>query len=55
MRGKLKDMDIKNCIYYFFHDMINIKRLDPNKLKTDEKSYKNKLSLHHWISYVQIF
>ena len=28
-------------MYYFFVDMINIKNLDPNKIKIHEKSYKN--------------
>ena len=32
---------MKNHTYYFFDDMINIKCLDPNKVKVDEKSYKN--------------
>ena len=45
----------KNCIYYFFHDMINKKRLDPNEFKIDEKSYKPKLYLIHWIRHIQIF
>ena len=27
--------------YYFFNDMINMKNLDPNKIKMDKKSYKN--------------
>ena len=30
-------------MYYFFDDMTNIKNLDPNKMKVDEKSYKNVL------------
>ena len=33
-------MDIKNCTYYFIDDLINIKTLDPNKIKIDENSYK---------------
>ena len=41
MSNKFKDMDIKSCTYYFFDQMINIKNLDPNTIKTDEKSYKN--------------
>ena len=32
--------------YYFFHDKINIKNLDLNKIKTDEKSYKNIVFYH---------
>ena len=38
---KLKDIDIKNRICNFIDDMINSKNLDPNKIKIDEKSYKN--------------
>ena len=32
-----KDMDIKNRAYYIFADMINVKNLDSNKIKIDEK------------------
>ena len=28
----------KNSLCYFFDDIINIKNLDPNKFKIDEKS-----------------
>ena len=41
MGNKLKDTDIENCTYYSFNDMISIKDLDPNKIKIDQKSYKN--------------
>ena len=44
MNNKFKEIDIKNRTYYFFDDMANIKNLDPNKIKTDGKSYKNILS-----------
>ena len=37
MSNKLKGIDIKNHTYYFIDDMINIKNLDPNKIKIDEK------------------
>ena len=39
--GSIKEINIKNQTYYFFHDMINIKDFDPNLLKIDKKSYKN--------------
>ena len=39
MKG-IREMDIKNRTYYFFDDMINIRSLDPNKIKIDENSYK---------------
>ena len=33
-------MSVKNCTYYFFNDIINIKDFDPNNIKIDEKSTK---------------
>ena len=39
--NSLKEINVKNRMYYFFDDMISIKKLDPNKIKMDEKSYKN--------------
>ena len=41
MSYKVKDIDIKSRIYYFFNDIINIKNFDPNNIKLDEKSNKN--------------
>ena len=41
MSNKIKDMNIKNDIYYFFDYIINIKSFDPNNTKLDEKLYKN--------------
>ena len=41
MSNNLKDVNMKNHTYYFFDDIINIKDFDTNKIKTDEKSYKN--------------
>ena len=35
-----------------FYDIINIKKFDPNKIKIDEKSYKNVLI--YFIEYVTI-
>ena len=43
MSNKVNDIDIKNCTYYFFNDIINIKNFDPNNIQIDEKSYKNRL------------
>ena len=37
----LKQIDIKNRTYYFYDDMINIKKFDSNLLKIDKKSYKD--------------
>ena len=39
--NSLPEISIKNDTHYFFDDMINIKNIDPNKIKADEKSYKN--------------
>ena len=50
--NKVKDIDIKNRTNYLFNDIINIKKFDPNKIKIDEKSYKNILIYH--IGYVTI-
>ena len=52
MNNKIKDIDIKNQTYYFFDDIINIKKIDPNKIKIDEKSYKN--FLNYYIRYITI-
>ena len=41
-----KEIDIKNHTYYSFDDMINIKNLDPNKIKIHNKSNKNILIYH---------
>ena len=39
--GTVKQIDIKNRTYYFYHDMINIKKFDSNLLQIDKKSYKD--------------
>ena len=46
------NIDIKNQTYYFFDVTINIKNFDPNKIRIDEKSYKN--ILIYYIGYVTI-
>ena len=52
MSNKVKERSIKNYIYYLFGDIINIKNVDPNNIKIDEKSYKN--ILIYYIGYVMI-
>ena len=52
MSNKVKDTDIKNRIYLFFKDMINVKNLYSSNIKIDEKSYKNILICY--IGYVTI-
>ena len=37
----IKQINIKNCTYYFFNGMINIKDFDSSLLKKDKKLYKN--------------
>ena len=40
--GIVKQIDIKNRTYYFYNDMINIKKFDSsNFLKINKKSYKD--------------
>ena len=41
MSSKVKDINIKNHTYYFFNDIVDTSNFDPNKIKIDEKSYKN--------------
>ena len=37
MSNEVKDMGIKNHTYCFFNDIINIKHLNPNNIKINEK------------------
>lgn len=39
--NRVKEINIKNCTYYFLNDMINIKKLDLNKIKIDGNSYES--------------
>ena len=39
--GIVKEIDIKNRSYYFYNDMVDIKKIDSNLLKIDKKPYKN--------------
>ena len=52
MGKRFKDTDTKNRACYFFYDKINKKNLDPNKIKIDEKPYKN--ILIYYIEYVMV-
>ena len=52
MSNDIKDINIKTHTYYFFDDVINIKIFNSNKIKIDEKSYKN--ILIYYIGYVTI-
>ena len=50
--GAIKQIHIKNRIYYFYNDMINIKNVDPILSKIDRKSYKD-IGLYN-IGYIAI-
>ena len=39
--GETKQINIKNRTYYFYDDIIDIKKFDARLLKLDNKSYKN--------------
>ena len=39
--GLVKQIDIKNRTYYFYNEMVDIKKFDSNLLKIDKKSYKD--------------
>ena len=39
--GTVKQIDIKNRTYYFYNDMINIKKFNSYLLKIDKASYKD--------------
>ena len=41
MSNSIKGIEVKNCMCYFFDDIISIKNLEQNNIKTDEKSHKN--------------
>ena len=40
MSNKVKGISIKNHTYYFFDDIINIKKFDPNYNKIDGRHTK---------------
>ena len=39
--GEIKQINIKNRTYYFYNDLIDLKKLDARLLNVDKKSYKN--------------
>ena len=39
--GIVKQIDIKNRTYYFYSDMVDIKKFDSSLLKIDKKPYKD--------------
>ena len=39
--GKVRDLNIKNRTYYYFDDMIDIRKFEPNLQKIEKKSHKD--------------
>ena len=39
--GEIKQINIKNLSYYFYNDIMDIKKFDAKLLKIDKKSFKN--------------
>ena len=39
--GGVKQINIKNRTYYFYHDIIDFENFKSNLLRIDKKSYKN--------------
>ena len=50
--GEVKQINIKNRIYCFYNDIIDLKKFDARLLKIDKKSYKN-ISIYN-IGYITI-
>ena len=50
--GGVRQINIKNGIYYFYNDIIDLKNFEPNVLKIDKKSYKN-INIYY-IGYITI-
>ena len=53
MRNEFKNIRYKKSCTYCFDDMSNIKNLDPDKTRIDEKSYTKYSYLLQWIRVVQ--
>ena len=39
--GNVKDLNIKNRTYYYFDDMIDIRKFESNLLKIDKKPHRD--------------
>ena len=39
--GGVRDLNIKNRTYYYFDDIIDIRKFESNLLKIDKKPYKD--------------
>ena len=49
---EIKELNIKNNTYYFYDDMVDIKKFQSNLIKIDKKSYKD-IDIYY-IGYVTI-
>ena len=47
--GEVKQINIKNRTYYFYNDIINIKKFDARLLKIDKKIIQKYWHLQHWV------
>ena len=48
--GEVKQINLKNRNYYFYNDIINLKKFDAKLLKIDKKSFKD---IHiYYIGYI---
>ena len=50
--GEIKQINIKNRIYYFYNDQINLKYYNAKLLKINKKDYK-KIDIYH-VGYVTV-
>ena len=41
--GSTKEINIKNCAYYLYNDIIDLKTFDSNNLKVDKKNVQKYL------------
>ena len=39
--GNVKDLNVKNRTYYYFHDMIYVRKFNSNLLKIDKKLHRD--------------
>ena len=39
--GEIKQINIKNQIYYFYNDIINLDEFDGSKIKVDRKNFND--------------
>ena len=46
--GEVKQINIKNWTYYFYNDMVNPKKFEPNLLKIDKKHYRGIYIYYIW-------